>query len=195
MKPVESQILEKLQAIKTAISASSPEASTLDLGGLERSLGPYEYKLILKLLNIKTAIEEGGGGGSAVEVEDITALTKEQLDALKPGDIVEKVTGSQKHTYIVSYKGDGAGEGICLTYCDAGYSETVSYDRSGDDWQYNSTDIVSVPTKTSDLTNDSSFVDGTDVSHIVKITQEAYDLLDNPDPATIYAIIEEEPLP
>lgn len=74
-------------------------------------------------------------------VEDITALTKDQLDSLECGDVVIKVTGKQRHTYIVSYKGDGAGEGICLSYNDAGYGETVSYDRSGNSWVYNSTDI------------------------------------------------------
>lgn len=80
-----------------------------------------------------------------IEVEDITAMTKAQLDALNVGDKVVKVTGVQKHLYTVTYKGDGAGQGICLTYFDALNTETVAYDRSGDDWVYNSTDKGAIP--------------------------------------------------
>ena len=76
-----------------------------------------------------------------IEVEDITAMTAEQLDALECGDKVIKVTGKQRHLYLVSYKGEGAGEGICLSYNAAGYGETVSYDRTESGWAYNSTDI------------------------------------------------------
>jgi hypothetical protein len=75
-----------------------------------------------------------------VQATDITALTAEQLDALQPGDVVTKKTGNQYHTYMVSYKGEGSGEGICLTYTAAGLIETVSYDRTEDGWAYNSTD-------------------------------------------------------
>ena len=80
-----------------------------------------------------------------MEVSSITSMTKEQLDELQCGDIVAKVTGKQKHCYVVTYKGEGAGEGICLSYFAAGYTETVSYDRSGSNWVYNSTDVVEVP--------------------------------------------------
>ena len=76
-----------------------------------------------------------------LQVGDITKLTNEQLDALNVGDKVIKVTGNKKHLYLVSYKGEGVGEGICLSYNAAGYGETVSYDRSGSGWEYNSTDI------------------------------------------------------
>ena len=75
-----------------------------------------------------------------VEVEDITAIPADVLDSLECGDIVVKKTGNQRHAYLVSYKGDGAGEGICLSYNAAGYGETVSYDRTDDGWAYNSTD-------------------------------------------------------
>ena len=78
------------------------------------------------------------------EVSNIREISKETLDELQVGDIVQKITGNQKHAYMVTYKGDGAGEGICLTYCAAGYMETVSYDRSGTDWVYNSTDVFSL---------------------------------------------------
>lgn len=81
-----------------------------------------------------------------LEVSNITSLTNEQLDNLKAGDIVTKKTGNALHTYVVSYKGEGAGSGICLTYTASGYIETVSYDRSGSGWVYNSTDISEVPT-------------------------------------------------
>ena len=76
-----------------------------------------------------------------VEVEDITAISADVLDSLECGDIVVKKTGNQRHAYLVSYKGDGAGEGICLSYNAAGYGETVSYDRTDDGWAYNSTDV------------------------------------------------------
>lgn len=75
-----------------------------------------------------------------VEVADITAIPKDVLDALLPGQAVVKITGKQRHTYIVSYKGEGNGEGICLTYTDASLIETVSYDRTAEGWAYNSTD-------------------------------------------------------
>lgn len=75
-----------------------------------------------------------------VEVTDITKLSSEQLDGLVVGAKVVKVTGKQKHTYVVSYKGEGVGEGLCLTYADAAGTETVSYDYTVDGWAYNSTD-------------------------------------------------------
>lgn len=75
------------------------------------------------------------------EVSDIKAIGADVLDALRCGDQVAKMTGNQKHLYVVSYKGEGAGEGICLTYVAAGYGETVSYDRTANGWAYNSTDV------------------------------------------------------
>ena len=77
----------------------------------------------------------------ALEVSDITKLTNEELDSLEVGDKVAKITENQKHLYIVSYKGDGEGEGLCLSYNAAGYGETVSYDRSGSGWAFNSVDV------------------------------------------------------
>lgn len=90
-------------------------------------------------------LSELAGASIPIEVTDVTALTKAQLDALNVGDKVVKVTGVQKHLYTVTYKGDGAGQGICLTYFDALNTETVAYDRSGDDWVYNSTDKGAIP--------------------------------------------------
>lgn len=97
-----------------------------------------ETNILYWLEQIAKAIKEQG---DPIVVTDITALTKEQLDALQVGDKVVKQTGNQKHLYLVTYKGEGAGEGICLSYNAAGYGETVSYDRSGSSWVYNSTDI------------------------------------------------------
>lgn len=79
-------------------------------------------------------------GAKAVEVTNITAIDGAILSALNVGDKIAKVTGKQKHLYQVSYKGEGAGEGICLTYVAAGLVETVSYDFTDDGWVYNSTD-------------------------------------------------------
>ena len=80
------------------------------------------------------------GAINPVTVTDITAIPADQLDLLKPGNQVIKQTGNMYHTYTVSYKGDGAGQGICLTYVAAGLIETVSYDRTDSGWAYNSTD-------------------------------------------------------
>ena len=75
-----------------------------------------------------------------LEVADITALTNEQINDLKVGDLVAKVDSTGKHTYVVSYKKDKVG--ICLTYTDAENVETVSYDYTAENWVYNSTDIT-----------------------------------------------------
>lgn len=75
-----------------------------------------------------------------IEVTDITKLTDEQLDSLNVGDKVVKVTGTDKHLYLVTYKATTGG-GICLSYNAAGYGETVAYDRTESGWAYNSTDV------------------------------------------------------
>lgn len=80
-------------------------------------------------------------GNFSVEVDDITKLSSNALKNLSVGDKVVKVTGKQKHLYLVSYKGEGVGEGICLTYTACGYIETVSYDFTAEGWAYNSTDV------------------------------------------------------
>ena len=93
-----------------------------------------------------------------LHVSNITELSNDECEALKCGDVIVKETGEQEHSYRVSYKEDGVG--MCLTYSDASNVETVSYDFDGTDWVYNSTDITPIPTKTSELTNDSGFVTG-----------------------------------
>ena len=111
------------------------------LGGSEssRTLGDInKTDIVYWLEEIHKAL---GGDDKPQTVTDITALTDAQLDALKVGDAVAKVTGNQKHLYLVTYKGEGAGEGIVLTYNACGYGEAVAYDRTDSGWVYNSTDV------------------------------------------------------
>jgi hypothetical protein len=111
---------EMIALINTAIKG---QGSAVDSGS---ALG----KILLELVD----------GVKAVEVEDITGIDGAILDSLSCGDMVVKITGKQKHGYTVSYKGEGVGEGICMTYTDASLIESVSYDFTADGWVYNSTD-------------------------------------------------------
>lgn len=114
---------------------------------------------IMALINAKiagqgSAVDIGGAlpailsalaaAAAPIEVDDITALTGEQLDALEIGAKVAKKTGTAKHLYVVSYK-DAENGGLCLTYTDATTVETVSYDHTESGWAYNSTDKDSIP--------------------------------------------------
>ena len=78
-------------------------------------------------------------------VTNIAALTDDEINSLEAGDIVVKKTGNQKHTYIVTYKENN--QGICLTYADATYIETVSYDYTAGHWVYNSKDSIELQPK------------------------------------------------
>jgi len=115
--------MTKEQILALINSAIAGQGSAVDAGGA--------------LDKILTAL---AGASLGVEVEDMTKIDGAILDSLNVGDKVIKVTGKQKHLYLVSYKGEGAGEGICLSYNAAGYGETVSYDRTESGWAYNSTD-------------------------------------------------------
>lgn len=114
---------------------------------------------LMALINAKiagqgSAVDVGGAlpailsalaaSAAPIEVDDITALTGEQLDALEIGAKVAKKTGTAKHLYVVSYK-DAENGGLCLTYTDATTVETVSYDHTESGWAYNSTDKGSIP--------------------------------------------------
>lgn len=102
---------------------------------------------ILQITTNKTDIEAlKSGKVNCYEATNLTALSKDFINNLKAGDVVLKKTGTSPnyyyHAYRVSFKKNN--EGICLTYTDAGYMETVSYDKSGTNWVYNSTDVVNV---------------------------------------------------
>ena len=114
---------------------------------------------LMALINAKiagqgSAVDIGGAlpailsalaaSAAPIEVNDITALTGAQLDALEIGAKVAKKTGTAKHLYVVSYK-DAENGGLCLTYTDASTVETVSYDHTESGWAYNSTDKGSIP--------------------------------------------------
>lgn len=77
----------------------------------------------------------------AITVTDITALTADQLEALRAGDVVIKHDGTGDHSYRVSFKGS---TGLCLTYSDCENVETVAYEKTGDTWAYDSTDVTHI---------------------------------------------------
>lgn len=76
------------------------------------------------------------------DVTNIEELSDAQLDNLRCGDSVQKITGLQKHNYIVTYKQEK--HGICLSYYAAGYLETISYDYVDGHWVFNSKDVTIV---------------------------------------------------
>ena len=110
---------------------------------------------ILALIDAKiagqgSAIDIGGalpvilsalaGAAAQIEVDDITELTAEQLDALNVGDKVVKVTESEKHLYWVTYKATTGG-GIVLTYNACGYGESIAYNRTESGWEFDSKEV------------------------------------------------------
>lgn len=70
-----------------------------------------------------------------IEVSDITALTGDQMDSLKVGDLVVKLTGNEKHGYRVSYKDSTKGE-CSLVYADHNNVEEVYYEKVEGAWTY-----------------------------------------------------------
>ena len=70
-----------------------------------------------------------------IEVNDITSLTTSQLDSLKVGDLVVKITGNEKHGYHVSYKDSTKGE-LSLVYADHSNVEEVYFEKVEGVWTY-----------------------------------------------------------
>ena len=120
-------IIYWLKKIYEALGGSD---STRDMSDINRTDENYWLEQIAEILGPKTVV-----------TSSITEMTKEQLDGLRVGDKVLKVTGDMEHLYLVTYKGDGDGQGIVLTYNACGYGEAVSYDRTATGWEYNSTDV------------------------------------------------------
>ena len=135
-----------MRILKLAISPTAPGIK--DCVWLQPTKGGVVLRVLnggrwrnLKIVNDKgTSTPADDVVNNIIEVENIEALTNEQLDSLNVGDTVIKITGKQRHLYFVTYKGEGPGEGICLSYNAAGYGETVAYDRIENGWQFNSTD-------------------------------------------------------
>ena len=99
-----------------------------------------------KLLQILLLYAKKATTPFMMETENITALTTEQAEVLRTGDVVVKITGNQKHTYTVSYKNEAAGE-MCLTYIDYQNAENVYYEKSEGSWTYIQTDITNIKDK------------------------------------------------
>lgn len=118
--------MTKEQIAELINSTIAGQGSAIDIGG--------------KLPEILLAL---ASASAPIEVADITKLTNEQLDGLKVGSKVAKMTGTAKHLYVVSYK-DAENGGLCLTYTDASLVETVSYDHTESGWSYNSTDKTNI---------------------------------------------------
>lgn len=125
LKPVRRMTKEQLIALINAKIAG--QGNQIDIGGALADI----------LLDLADA-------AASIEVTDITKLTDDQLNSLNVGDKVVKVTGTDKHLYLVTYKATTGG-GICLSYSDAVNTETVSYDRTDSGWAYNSTDKGVIP--------------------------------------------------
>lgn len=96
-----------------------------------------------KLAEILSHFALKGSTPTIIKVTDITALTGDQLDALRCGDVVIKKTGTMEHRYNVSYKDETVG-GLCLTYADCENVETVAYEKREGVWTYDSTDITNI---------------------------------------------------
>ena len=164
--------------------------NTQELTIVNINLTNQTYKLVrepLSILELRFVLsgEGSGGGGSEpeiLEVSNITALTDEQIDGLKAGDVVVKKTGDMRHSYRVSYKENNTG--ICLTYVDASVSETVSYDYTGGHWVYNSTDVTELGadgtvevvelTGLSGTLSDSDYTKITNANTVIKLGTQTY---------------------
>lgn len=94
-----------------------------------------EAKLVTALQN------KIDGAAQIIDVNNIKALTNAQCEALRAGDIVNKVDSTGKHAYRVSFKN---ATGMCLTYSDCENVETVAYEKANDNWAWDSTDVTAI---------------------------------------------------
>ena len=76
-----------------------------------------------------------------IVVANIKGIPGEVLEALRCGDQVIKQDGTGEHCYTVSFKG---ATGLCLTYTDCENVETVAYEKTGDTWAWDSTDVTHI---------------------------------------------------
>lgn len=78
-----------------------------------------------------------------LEVANIQALTSEQCEALRAGDVIIKTDSTGKHAYKVSFKG---ATGLCLTYADCENVETIAYEKANNAWAFDSKDVTPIST-------------------------------------------------
>ena len=119
--------MDKQQILDLIAAKIAGQGNQVDIGGV-----------------LADILSDLAGAAAPIEVADITKLTDAQLDALNVGDKVVKVTGTDKHLYLVTYKATTGG-GLCLSYADAVNTETVSYDRTESGWAFNSIDKGTIP--------------------------------------------------
>jgi hypothetical protein len=117
---------------------------------------------ITKAKLVQALQDEITSASKILEVANIKGLTNAQCEALRAGDIVVKSDNTGKHAYKVSYKGSA---GLCLTYADCENVETVAYEKSNDNWAWDSTDIT--PISTALQPSDFATIGATEASAIV----------------------------
>lgn len=119
--------MDKQQILDLIAAKIAGQGNQVDIGGV-----------------LADILSDLASAAAPIEVADITKLTDAQLDALNVGDKVVKVTGTDKHLYLVTYKATTGG-GLCLSYADAVNTETASYDRTESGWSFNSIDKGTIP--------------------------------------------------
>lgn len=89
-------------------------------------------------------MEKVSYGRFTVYTSDIEKLSQNALNSLNCGDcVIKETTEGGKlllHCYIVTHKQE---TGICMSYFNAGYLETISYDKIDGVWTFNSKDVWS----------------------------------------------------
>jgi len=107
-----------------------------DLLMIKLDMNTFKYEKVNEYLDIEELRRVLAP--KTIYTTNIKEMSDAQLNALKVGDSVVKITGNLSHCYVVSYKENY--HGICMTYCAAGLVETQSYDYTEGHWVYNSED-------------------------------------------------------